>query len=86
MQPQKHHEHHCHWPGCDKYCHPKEWGCARHWLLVPLKYKHALIKNYRPGQEVDKNPSDKYIDAAVELHHYCIDQNKRNTGYRLVCV
>jgi hypothetical protein len=38
--------------------------CLRHWRLVPGPLQKAVWRTYRRGQEVDKNPSTEYLDAA----------------------
>lgn len=76
----KRHTHTCHWPGCQKEVPEQDWGCERHWMLVPAEYKIRLIKLYRKGQVIDKSPSDEYVDVAVELHHWCRLKNKQYNG------
>jgi len=58
--------HHCHVPRCAVVVPPKFLMCRRHWNLVPDAAKKAVWMYYRPGQEVDKNPSDAYLRAAAE--------------------
>jgi hypothetical protein len=33
--------------------------------MVPPDLRDAVLVNYRPGEEMDKNPSQEYIGAAV---------------------
>lgn len=43
--------------------------CLRHWMLVPKDLQRAVWNAYRPGQCVDKDPSDEWhtaADAAIE--------------------
>jgi hypothetical protein len=43
---------------------PKMWGCKRHWFMLPWKLRDAIWRAYRPGQELDKRPSEDYLAAA----------------------
>lgn len=68
-------DHHCHWPGCPELVKPAFWGCKRHWYLLPKPIRDRIWAAYRPGQEIDKNPSSAYIQAFraaiewIEKHH-----------------
>jgi hypothetical protein len=35
--------------------------CRKHWFMVPRKIQALVWKHYRPGQEIDKNPSEDYV-------------------------
>lgn len=35
--------------------------CMRHWRMVPRIIQQQVWANYRPGQEVDKHPSEAYL-------------------------
>ena len=59
--------HTCHWPGCLKPVQPSKWGCATHWFALPMNLRFRLMANYRPGQEVDKNPTAAYLEAASAI-------------------
>jgi hypothetical protein len=37
--------------------------CLRHWRLVPAPLKRAVWRHYRAGQEIDKCPSEAYMEA-----------------------
>ena len=69
-------QHMCHWPGCTKVVAPNLWGCKRHWLLLPKSLRNKIWASYRPGQEVDKQPSKAYLDVArsvqdwIQTHRY----------------
>lgn len=56
--------HNCHWPGCAVEVPPKLWGCKRHWFALPKEIRDRIWRTYRPGQEIDKAPSDEYVQAA----------------------
>lgn len=60
-------DHHCHWPGCEKKVPPAMWGCYRHWMKLPKWLRDKVWAVYRPGQEVDKDPSPEYLAVANEV-------------------
>lgn len=64
--------HHCHWPGCTIEVAPKLWGCRKHWFTLPKHLRDKIWAIYRPGQEISKDPSNEYIDAAVEVQEWII--------------
>ncbi|MGH8572085.1 MAG: hypothetical protein ACREX8_05860, partial [Gammaproteobacteria bacterium] len=49
--------HTCHWPGCGKPVPPAMWGCREHWFRLPKLLRDEIWATYRPGQEIDKEPS-----------------------------
>ncbi|MEP0872453.1 hypothetical protein NDA01_21795 [Trichocoleus desertorum AS-A10] len=57
-------EHTCHAVGCDRPVEPKYLMCSKHWAMVPANLQTQVQQLYRPGQEVDKNPSPGYLNAA----------------------
>lgn len=58
--------HLCHAMGCRTEVAPRFLMCARHWRLVPKHMQLKVWKHYRKGQEIDKQPSAEYLDAAKE--------------------
>ena len=40
--------------------------CAKHWKMVPRDVQRLVWANYRPGQEIDKKPSEAYLSAAIK--------------------
>lgn len=56
--------HTCHWPGCKQQVPPARWGCRDHWYRLPKALRDRIWRSYRPGQEVDKRPSQDYLNAA----------------------
>jgi hypothetical protein len=66
-------EHKCHWPTCTVEVPPKMWGCKKHWFRLPQRIRTAIWAAYRPGQEVDKNPSEAYLDAAMKAHQWALE-------------
>lgn len=57
--------HTCHAHGCSVHVPPELLMCRSHWRLVPKDLKRAVLRYYRPGQEIQKNPSDAYLIAAA---------------------
>jgi len=53
--------HQCHAPGCDKEVPPKMFACRGHWFKLGKKTRDAIWREYRPGQELDKAPSLRYL-------------------------
>jgi hypothetical protein len=37
------------------------WGCRAHWFALPKNIRDAVYREYRPGQEDDKQPSLRYM-------------------------
>lgn len=68
--------HTCHWPGCGKEVPPAMWGCKQHWFRLPAALRAKVWRTYRPGQEVDKRPSDAYLAVAREVQNW-IEENAR---------
>lgn len=56
--------HTCHWPTCKMAVPPKMWGCRHHWYTLPKWIRDQIWREYRPGQEVDKRPSEAYLAIA----------------------
>lgn len=57
-------DHKCHAVGCEREVPPAMLMCARHWRLVPGRLKLQVLRHYRKGQEISKNPSREYLEAA----------------------
>lgn len=64
--------HHCHWPGCSCHVPPAMWGCKPHWRRLPPDIRARIWENYRPGQEIDKHPSQAYVAVAREAHNFAL--------------
>lgn len=62
--------HHCHWPDCQKEVPPKMWGCKEHWFRLPKFLRDKIWDTYQPGQEITKDPSLAYLDAAHEVQEW----------------
>lgn len=65
--------HLCHFPGCQKSVPPKLWGCKPHWFMLPKYLRDWIWREYRPGQETDKRPSMKYIEAASAARAWILE-------------
>lgn len=56
--------HQCHALRCTTPV-PADWlMCETHWAMVPEMLKNLVWSNYRPGQEIDKQPSSDYLTVA----------------------
>lgn len=62
--------HTCHWPNCRVEVPPKLWGCRRHWFMLPKAIRDRIWATYRPGQEITKDPSGEYIEAALAAERF----------------
>lgn len=69
-------KHHCHWDGCTAQVPPAMWGCSKHWFMLPAALRSKVWAAYRPGQEVDMTPSDKYLEVAREVQEWIANRNK----------
>jgi hypothetical protein len=59
-------EHLCHAEGCETPVPPAKLMCLKHWRLVPREIQCRVWRHYRPGQEVDKRPSQEYLQVMRE--------------------
>lgn len=66
--------HECHWTGCRRAVHPRFWGCPGHWAQLPRQLREVILKEYRPGQETDKNPSLRYLAAMILARDWIADK------------
>lgn len=57
--------HACHADGCDTSIPPRLAFCPRHWRALPSRLKAPILRHYRPGQEVDKQPSREHVEAMI---------------------
>jgi hypothetical protein len=63
-------EHTCHATGCRRVVPPKMFMCRPHWHLLTPAHRRAIWATYRPGQEVTKDPSPAYLEAARAAIRY----------------
>jgi hypothetical protein len=63
-------KHTCHWTGCTREVPPSLWGCKAHWFRIPVALRAKIWATYRSGQEIDKRPSQAYLDAAKEVQEW----------------
>lgn len=68
-------KHHCHWPDCKRVVPPKLWGCKPHWFALPKEIRDRIWRAYRPGQEITKNPSPAYREAARAAREFAKAKN-----------
>lgn len=69
-------DHLCHWPGCGKPVSPRLWGCREHWFRLPKLIRDRIWSAYRPGQEIDKDPSPEYLEAARQARAFALGGKK----------
>jgi hypothetical protein len=62
--------HTCHWPGCETHVPPRLWGCKPHWFRLPKYLRDKVWDAYVPGQEERMDPSDEYLEVAVEVQDW----------------
>lgn len=53
--------HTCHASGCEREVPPAMFMCRAHWYSLRAPMRAAIWREYRPGQEVDKRPSYRYL-------------------------
>ena len=51
--------------GCKTPVPPKMFMCRSHWFRLPKPMRDAVWSVYRPGQEIDKDPSPEYINVTT---------------------
>jgi hypothetical protein len=56
--------HQCHAVGCSTPVEPRMFMCGRHWRMLPSQFQKVIWHYYRPGQEIDKQPSIEYLAVA----------------------
>ncbi len=49
-------KHRCCWPDCEVFCPPRNYMCARHWFVLPVRLRDRIWDAYRPGQEYGLAP------------------------------
>ena len=66
--------HRCHAKGCTREVPPSMLMCRKHWFMVPKALRDEVWRTYRRGQEVTKDPSREYLDAADAAIKYVATQ------------
>jgi hypothetical protein len=65
--------HTCHHPQCDQAVPAKMFACRIHWYALPKLIRDMIWATYRPGQEITKDPSPEYLEAArIALDHWTL--------------
>lgn len=70
------HKHTCHWVGCTTAVPPKMFACKAHWFKLPKPIRDRIWATYRPGQEVTKDPSPAYLEAAMAARAWILAQQQ----------
>lgn len=71
-------KHTCHWPNCSKEVPPQMWGCQKHWFTLPKFLRDQVWKEYKPGQEITKTPSERYLAVALTVQVWIEEFEKGN--------
>lgn len=71
-------KHVCHALCCKTQVPPRMLMCLRHWRKVPKNLQQEIWKQYRPGQEIDKKPTLRYIATALSAIFAVADNEKIN--------
>jgi hypothetical protein len=69
--------HHCHARGCEIITPPRLLMCRRHWYMAPSPLRAAVWSAFRPGQEIDKAPSRRWVEAAGAAAAYVAEREGR---------
>jgi hypothetical protein len=72
--------HSCHAEGCNRQIPPKMLMCYPHWKMVPRPLQLAVWREYRPGQEIDKRPSDAYMEVQHAAVAAVAEKEGRDAG------
>jgi len=75
-------EHFCHAKACEVVIPPKMLMCKRHWFMVPADLRKAVWREYRPGQEVGKEPTAEYLGAARNAIEAVQAREERQSRYK----
>ena len=49
------------------------WGCKFHWFCLPKYLRDKIWDTYVPGQEITKEPSEEYMEVAMEVQRWIRD-------------
>ena len=63
-------DHHCHNPNCRRPLPAHLVSHKSAWFALPKRLRDGIWANYREGQEIDKQPTEAYIDALDECIKY----------------
>lgn len=73
-------DHKCHALRCTTSVPPKMFMCRKHWYMVPKPLRDLIWHHYRPGQEIDKDPSQAYVQVAVAAVNAVADKEGISHG------
>lgn len=71
--------HRCHWPRCERTVPARMYACRQHWFTLPRPLRAAILATYSPGQEIRKNPTPAYLEAARRARRWAEDQLETET-------
>lgn len=69
--------HTCHARGCEAEVPPAMFMCKKHWFALPKPLRDEVWRTYRRGQEVSKDPSKAYLEAASAAIDYLVAQEPK---------
>ncbi len=72
--------HLCHARNCTIPVPPRMLMCLAHWRKVPLLLQRKVWRYYRPGQEVDKQPSAEYLAVMKEAIQAVWEREQQQHG------
>lgn len=76
--------HHCHAHGCNRAVPPRMFMCRAHWYALRPVIRHAIWREYVPGQENTKTPTLRYLAvqqrAIAELVFKAHDEEAARTA------
>lgn len=56
--------HNCYWPHCTTIVPPSQWGCTKHFLLLPKHLREAIKRTYVADDVARHKPSPDYLKAS----------------------
>ena len=77
--------HTCHAKGCKELIPPALFMCPRHWKMVPADLQQRIWRLFKPGQELRKDPTPEYIEAA-NLAIVAVEERERSTVRCIRCL
>lgn len=76
--------HTCHALGCKTPVPPAMFSCRKHWFALPKVLRDAVWREYRRGQEIDKQPSRRYVAVQqIAVAYLAFEAGDREGG--MIC-
>lgn len=77
--------HTCHAVNCKQIVSPAMLMCLRHWKMVPSELQRTIWNLFKPGQEIRKDPSPAYLEAARQAVA-AVEERERLAGRCIRCL